>query len=530
MQKKHLLYAVLTILLLVGFSQGLPASTHDSSGRTTSYSLVEAFPNLSFSRPVDFQSPNDGTSRIFVVEQEGRIKVFAPNTSTSAVFLDLTELVEYGGERGLLGLAFHPDYANNGYLFLDYTKKGSGETVIARYQVDGGDPSKADPDSAEVLLTVDQPYSNHNAGQIAFGPDGYLYISLGDGGSGGDPDGNGQDLTTLLGSILRVDVDNNEGNMKYAIPESNPFYENTNGYKEEIFAYGLRNPWRMSFDPVTGWLWAADVGQNTYEEVNIIKKGGNYGWDVMEGFHCYEPSEGCDETGLELPIVEYDHSQGNSITGGYVYRGSTVPSLVGSYLYADFGTGKIWALEYDGENQTNNTLLLDTDYKIVSFGTDRNEELFILDYGGSIYKFANEKNQEGELPIIFSPGNQTYSIETVGTLMWTVVDTDPSTYILYKNSSEVGSGDWTSASPVMFSLAGLDLGTYNFTLVVTDLAGNIGTDEVWVVVSEEELTIPTGQRSSTSATAPGFEFATLVAVLGLVKGFSRLKRRTKDQL
>ena len=350
--------------------------------------LEEPFPNLRFTRPVDFQTPGDGSDRIFVVEQAGVIKVFdnRSDTGSAGAFLDITSRVrDQGNEEGLLGLAFHPEFATNGYFFVNYTASSPRRTVVARYSVDPNDSDRA-LSSETVILEVAQPYSNHNAGQIVFGSNGYLYITLGDGGGGGDPQDNGEDLSTLLGSILRIDVD---GGSQYAIPSGNPFVGNTEGYREEIYAYGLRNPWRISFDSSTGRLWAADVGQNLYEEVNIIEKGGNYGWDVMEGLHCYEPNTGCNETGLTSPVWEYSHDFGNSITGGFVYRGTLAPSLAGRYVFADYGTGRIWALAWDGSDAAVEEIM-DTSLAISSFGVDEQQELYVLAFNGRIYRFAED--------------------------------------------------------------------------------------------------------------------------------------------
>lgn len=349
------------------------------------FSVELAFPNLLFSNPVGIYHAGDGTDRLFVVEQQGVIYVFQnlQDVTVKNVFLDITDKVLFGGEQGLLGLAFHPDYVHNGRFYVDYTTDNPRRTVIASYSVTPSTPEEADENSEEILLEVEQPFPNHNAGQIAFGPDGYLYISLGDGGSAGDPLGNGQNRSTLLGSILRIDVD---GGIPYSIPSDNPFVGNTEGFREEIFAYGLRNLWRFSFDAEAGWLWAADVGQNRMEEVDIIEKGKNYGWNIMEGALCFSPLEDCNQTGLELPIWEYDYSLGFSVTGGFVYRGSKLTSLIGDYIYADYGSGRIWALEYDGVNEPTNMEITQTNLNIPSFGVDQNEELYICSFDGRIYQ------------------------------------------------------------------------------------------------------------------------------------------------
>jgi glucose/arabinose dehydrogenase len=354
---------------------------------------VEAFPELTFTSPVDLQHAGDGTNRVFVVEQEGVIKVFENSHEVTEYkeFLNITDRVKISGEMGLLGLAFHPDYANNGYFFVNYTTdEPRDRSIISRFQVTS-DPDLADRGSELRLIRLNQPRANHNGGQIAFGPDGYLYIAFGDGGGAGDPDDNGQDRSILHGKILRIDVDNQDGELNYAVPGDNPFKNNTLGYREEIFAFGFRNPWRFSFDRITGNLWVADVGQGDYEEINLVEAGGNYGWSLKEGSHCFRPSSGCEIPGLIDPVYEYSHAQniGNSITGGYVYRGSALPQLYGKYIYGDFVSSNIWALEYDGINQPVNELLTTAPGNITSFGTDQNEELFILTFGangGKIYK------------------------------------------------------------------------------------------------------------------------------------------------
>lgn len=383
---------VLSTLLLLTYCSESPRQDDDADNENPrTYKTVVAFPKLSFVRPVDLQHPGDNTDRIFVVEQAGAISVF-PNkedVSEKKTFLDIREKVDdSGNEEGLLGLAFHPDYKTNGYFYVNYTASNPDRTVISRFKVSASDPDKADASSEEVLLTYEQPFSNHNGGQVSFGPDGYLYIAAGDGGSGGDPHGNGQNRSALLGKILRIDVNNPEDGKKYGIPPDNPFAKNGNGYREEIFAYGMRNPWRFSFDSETGRLWAGDVGQNSYEEIDIIEKGGNYGWNTMEAKHCFEPKNGCDQSGIKLPIHEYGREEGISVTGGFVYRGPTVKSLKGKYVYADYATKRIWAIEHSDLSKPVNTLLVEADFNISSFGVDKNNELYLCGFDGKIHRLA----------------------------------------------------------------------------------------------------------------------------------------------
>jgi glucose/arabinose dehydrogenase len=356
-----------------------------------SVELERAFPSLRFSSPVGLESARDGTNRIFIVEQSGVIKVIENNDEiTSArTFLDFRDSVTSGGEMGLLGLAFHPQYETNGHFYVQYTRQtDSLRSYISRFSVHSNDPDSADPTSQKILLRVNQPYTNHNGGGLAFGPDGYLYIGLGDGGSGGDPLNNAQNRSLLLGKILRIDVNSQSGELAYGIPADNPFAGNLSGWREEIFAYGLRNPWRFSFDPVTGILWCGDVGQSAREEIDLIEKGMNYGWRIMEGMLCYNPPGGCDTTGLTMPIWDYGRSVGGSVTGGYVYRGQKLPDLVGLYVYGDFVSGRIWALEYGGPGSVANIALDTTDaYTVSSFGIDEEGELFCCSLGGEIFQF-----------------------------------------------------------------------------------------------------------------------------------------------
>ncbi len=331
--------------------------------------------------------PDDSSGLIFVTEQRGVIHAFAAGQPQegSHVFLDITDRVNRGGnEEGLLGLAFDPDDRENGHFYVYYSAANPRRSVLSRFSLDQRNPGIADPQSEVIIMEVAQPYSNHNGGQIAFGPDGHLYIGLGDGGSAGDPQGNGQNLGTLLGKILRIDVSGLSVAGDYKIPADNPFVD-TPAARAEIWAFGLRNPWRFSFDLDTGLLWTGDVGQNVWEEIDIITKGANYGWNIMEGSHCYSPSSGCDQSGLTLPVVEYDHSQGCSVTGGYVYRGEKVPSLHGYYVYSDYCSGKIWALGHDGNVVTQNALISESGLSITSFGEDLAGNLYILSREGGIY-------------------------------------------------------------------------------------------------------------------------------------------------
>jgi len=350
-----------------------------------------AFPNLSFKRPVAFVQAPGQPEVAYVVEQSGRIYVFRsqPDSKEKNVFLDIREHVDDNtNEEGLLGLAFHPDFKENGYFYVNYTTNRPNLTRISRFSLSRQNPMNADPASEVVLLTYPQPYWNHNGGGLAFGPDGYLYIGVGDGGSGGDPKGNGQNLRTLLGSILRIDVNTTQSDKKYRIPSDNPFYQNTDGFKEEIFAYGLRNPWRFSFDSQTGKLWVGDVGQNAYEEIDVVENGNNYGWNSMEGTHCFR-SKTCQTANYAKPVWEYGRSDGSSVTGGYVYRGEKLPQLAGKYVYADFVSHSLWALDVGNANEPHNIRLFkDKDLKISSFGVDLQQELYMCSFDGNIYRLA----------------------------------------------------------------------------------------------------------------------------------------------
>lgn len=320
--------------------------------------------------------------RLFILEQAGTIRILQNGELLPAPFLDILDPVNSNSnEQGLLGLAFHPNYQENGYFFLNYTNLNGG-TNIARYRV-SSDPNIADPASEQILLTIPQPYANHNGGMIAFGPDGYLYVGMGDGGSQGDPEGNGQNTGTLLGSILRLDVDSLDGS--YTIPADNPFVDDPNA-RPEVWAYGFRNPWRFSFDRLTGDLFVADVGQNTYEEVSWqaagTPGGQNFGWNFMEGNHCYVAN--CNPADFVPAIFEYDHAQGCSISGGYIYRGQQFLSLYGNYFVADFCSGIIWGVFQQPDGSWQSTIVHRSNLPINSFGEDVNGELYVVARTGQI--------------------------------------------------------------------------------------------------------------------------------------------------
>ena len=383
MKKKLIFVFIFIIIIITGVGIVLLLYLPGRTSADYGYDVQSAFPNLTFNEPVGIYDAEDGSNRLFVVEQDGIIKVFDNNANISNyhVFLDISSNIITGGERGLLGLTFHPDFNINGYFYVDYIETGTGDSIISRFKISSSNSSVANMSSEAEILRIPQPYSNHNGGQIHFGPDGYLYIALGDGGGTGDPDDQGQDRQTELGSILRIDVDST---FPYDIPNDNPFFGNINGFKEEIYAFGFRNPWRFSFDSVTGYLWAGDVGQSSREEIDIVKNGSNYGWNTKEGTLNFNPNTNV--TVLEEPIYEYSHAFGDAITGGYVYRGSVLTGLIGKYIYADYGSGRIWALEYAGGVVVNNSLLIDTTLVIPSFGVDANNELFICAFDGKIYK------------------------------------------------------------------------------------------------------------------------------------------------
>jgi glucose/arabinose dehydrogenase len=336
-----------------------------------------------------------GDSRLFVIEQTGQVLIVSGGKKVGT-FLDISTRMSCCGERGLLGLAFHPNYAGNGRFFVRYTIP-SGDVRLSEFHVSSS-PNKADPASEKVILTIPHPsYANHNGGRIEFGPDGYLYIGTGDGGSGGDPNNHGQALNTLLGKLLRIDVDHAAAGLAYAIPDGNPFIGQA-GKRGEIWSYGLRNPYTFSFDRETHDLWIADVGQDAYEEVDLARAAGgggrgvNYGWSVMEGNHCYKPATGCDATGMAPPLAEYAHGSGDSIgcaiIGGYVYRGTAHPQLYGRYFFGDYCSGRIWDVAAAGPVQQTPQELPGSGLQITGWGQDVNGELYVTATNGVLYQFG----------------------------------------------------------------------------------------------------------------------------------------------
>ena len=356
---------------------------------------ADDLPKLAFDRwgggfvqPVHLADPGAG-SRLVVVEQQGRlIAADAADSSNRVVLLDLTGRVNAGGEKGLLSVAFHPQFAKNGRFFVNYTTGPDDKhlgTRVSEFRAKA-DLSPADAAGEKILLTFEQPFANHNGGLVMFGPDGQLYIGAGDGGSANDPHNNGQRLDTLLGKLLRIDVDHPADGRAYGIPTDNPFVA-TNGARPEIWAYGLRNPWRYSFDRKTGELYAGDVGQNDWEEIDLVRRGGNYGWRVTEGFHCTpKVNPNCDQAGYEKPLLEYAHDEGISVTGGFVYRGAKIPALQGAYLYADFASCDLWAIRVQDGKATKPQTLATVPEGVASFAEDRDGELFVIGYSGTIWR------------------------------------------------------------------------------------------------------------------------------------------------
>lgn len=352
---------------------------------TAEINLERAFEALSFNQPLALKQAPGSDSHWYALEQAGRIWRFEnrEDVTERTTFIDYRDEVIDGGERGMLGFAFHPQWPATTKVYVSYTANINGalNSIVSEFTANAGLES-LDPTSERRILEVRQPFSNHNGGQIEFGPDGYLYISLGDGGSGGDPEGNGQNIETLLGSILRIDVNSGQ---PYANPTDNPFVGAQTG-RPEIFAWGLRNVWRFSFDRETGRLWAGDVGQNAHEEISIIERGGNYGWNVKEGFECFGTNP-CPGNFVD-PVIDYPHSEGRSVTGGYVYRGTEIPELVGSYIFGDYVSGRIWKIVYDANGSAGKEEIFGTGFNLSSFAEANNGELFVLNYGGSIHRIV----------------------------------------------------------------------------------------------------------------------------------------------
>ena len=387
-----------TLCLLVYAAAGVSAGVSSTAwAQGLALDTVEVAADLV--RPVGIISAGDGSGRLFLVQQTGQILIYDGVSVQATPFLDLSGEIACCGETGLLGLAFHPGYAADGAFFVDYTRDEPGtgqlQTVVSRFHVSAGDPDQGDAASEEILLTVDQPFANHNAGQLAFGPDGYLYVALGDGGSGGDPNENGQDPGTLLATILRLDVDSTpDPGLAYAIPDGNPFV-GVSGARGEVWDYGLRNPFRFSFDRQTGDLWIGDVGQSSWEEVDLEPAGGtggpggrNYGWDCREGLHAYSDPNGdhnttCTGTGTTDPILEYGHTAGRcSVTGGFRYRGAAEPRLRGVYLYADYCTGEVFGTVPRCDGVWQSETLADLPFNVTSFGEDEAGELYLTEFHG----------------------------------------------------------------------------------------------------------------------------------------------------
>jgi glucose/arabinose dehydrogenase len=389
-------HAISWMLLFVLLSVFLLPSSPQQVNATTNLKFNKLNQAGSYKQPIAVRHAKDGSKRLFVVEKTGRIYSLLPSGRSyrKQLFLDLTDRVNSkSSEQGLLGLAFHPKYKTTGLIYVNYTSK-QNQTIISSFRANTSPSGIANRTTEKVLIRIAQPFDNHNGGDLAFGPDGYLYIATGDGGSYGDPQGNSQNLKNLLGKILRIDVRSTtvNGTVKpYQIPASNPFVKRTGGVRHEIYAYGLRNPWRISFDRVTGELWAADVGQNQLEEVNVIQAGGNYGWNVMEGTSCYsrqnEDIRNCNASKYKAPVFEYDHrTGGKSVTGGYVYRGTKIAALRGKYVLADFISGRMWTLQKQTNGKVVVAKLSQNIPLITSFGEDEQGELYFVTYDGALYR------------------------------------------------------------------------------------------------------------------------------------------------
>ena len=361
---------------------GAPATAFDPTAIQVSLETVAA----GLSSPLAIANAGDGTNRLFIAEQGGVIRIVRDGGLVPAPFLDITERVASGGERGLLGLAFHPAFPDDPRVFVDYTDR-NGDTQVSSFTVDPGDGNRADAASESRILHVDQPHANHNGGALVFDADGYLLIALGDGGGGGDPDGNGQSLRTPLGKILRIDVDaGSTADRPYGIPADNPYADGGADRRPEIWLTGLRNPWRMSIDRATGDLWIGDVGQGAWEEIDVRRAetagGTNFGWNRMEGTHCYEPTSGCEDPALTLPVSDYGHDLGCTVIGGNVDRGTAQPLLAGGYLFGDYCSGRIFAIDSSSDTYQEPVQVAQTDATLSAFGEDEAGEIYATDLSG----------------------------------------------------------------------------------------------------------------------------------------------------
>lgn len=387
MKNRRSIWFGLTALLAwsLAISCGGSSSNTPPSPVTISLQLVVSGLNA----PLDLEQPNDGSGRLFVVEQGGTIRIIQNEALLPQPFLNITSKIITGGEMGLLGMTFHPSFSTNRKFYVNYVRNAGGQfqSVIAEYTASSTNPNQSDPATERILLTVDQVsnFNNHKAGQLAFGPDGFLYFGLGDGGSGGDPFGHGQNTQILLGKMMRIDVNSLGPGLQYAIPPDNPFV--AGGGLPEIYAFGFRNPWRFSFDRTSGRLFVADVGQDKFEEADIVQKGGNYGWNTMEGLHCFNPSSGCNTAGLSLPIVEIAHPEAVAVIGGFVYHGTALAGLQGMYIFGDL-SGKIWTLTENPANTFTRAVLLTPGFSITSFGQDTAGELYVVDLSGRVLKIV----------------------------------------------------------------------------------------------------------------------------------------------
>jgi glucose/arabinose dehydrogenase len=361
-----------------------PAASRPAASAVTGVPVALTVAVSGLAAPVDVTNAGDASGRLFVVEQAGRIRIVRDGGLLDRPFLDIAGRIKSGGEQGLLGLAFHPDYPTDPRFFVDYTDR-DGNTVISSFRVSTADPDQADPDSETILLHIDQPFANHNGGAVVFGPDGMLYIGMGDGGSEGDPQGNGQRLDTLLAKVLRIDVAGTGSGTPYRVPPDNPFLT-TAGARPEIWLTGLRNPWRMRFDPATGDLWIGDVGQNAWEEIDVARagaKGLDYGWNTMEGFHCFDPPDGCDQTGLTLPVAEYGHDLGCAVIGGVVVRGAREGRLDGRYLFGDDCSDRLWEMDPTGDGRREPVVVARIGRTLSSIGVGEDGTVYAtsLDHG-----------------------------------------------------------------------------------------------------------------------------------------------------